>query len=150
MVGREVAMVIGWLRLLRRKDGGVCGTGVVDVGWVETLGFGRGVVTLGAGYIDGDGTFGVVVWVENISVSWRSASIWGFETGANGDAGCGCWSAAVKFFAASIAASVDNVVGMEDSCGKTLLFVLFVLRAFFYVHFVASVMLRCITDVPTI
>ena len=104
MVEREVATAIGRLRPLQRKDGGVCGAGAVAGGWVETLGFGRGVVTLGVGCIDGNGTFGVVIWAENISASWRIASIWGLETGANGDAGCECWSAAVKSFAASIAA----------------------------------------------
>ena len=118
MVGREVAMAIRRLRPLWRKYGGVCGTGVVAGGRVETLGFGRGVVTLGVGCIGGNSTFGVVLWAENIPASWRSASIWGLETGENGDTRCGCWSAVVKSFAASIAVSADYVVGMEDRCGK--------------------------------
>ena len=111
-------MAIGWLRPLRRKDGGVCGAGTDDDGWVETLGIGRGVVTPSVRDIDGNGTFGVVVWVANISVSWCSASSCGSETGVNGDAGCGCWSAAVKSFAASIAVSADDVVGIDTRCGK--------------------------------
>ena len=114
MVGREVSMSIGRLWLLRRKDGGVCGAGAGDGGRVETFGSGRGVVTLSVGCIGGDGTFGIVVWAANISASWCSASNWGFLMGANVDAGCGFWSAVVRSFAASIAASADNVVGMAE------------------------------------
>ena len=114
MVGREVVVVIGRLQPLRSKDGGFCGTGVDDGGWVETLGFGRGVAPPpGVNDIGGNGTFGVVVWAANIPSSWRSASSCRSETGVNGDAGCGCWSAAVNSFAASIAASADDVVGID-------------------------------------
>ena len=71
-------------------------------------------MAVGGRLIGGDGTLGAVVWVENISASWRSASSCGSETGANSDAGCRCRSAAIRSFAASIAASTDNVVGMDE------------------------------------
>ena len=88
-VGREVVMAISRLRPLRRKDGGGCGAGVDAGGWVETLGFERGVAPPGVRDIGDDGNFRVVVWAANILASWRNASSCGSETGANGDAGYG-------------------------------------------------------------
>ena len=150
MVGREVAMAIGWLRPLRRKDGGVCVADADDGGRVETFGFGRGVVTLGVGCIVGNGTFGVVVWAENISASWRSASSWGFETEVNGDAGA---DVGVRRSSLLLRPLLHRRtmwwawrIGEEKlpfSCCS------FCAR-FFCVNFVSSVMLRCITDVPSI
>ena len=54
----------------------------------------------------------------NIPASWRSVSSCGPETGANGDAGCGCQRAAVRSLADSIAASTEDVVGMDERYEK--------------------------------
>ena len=104
----------GWLRPLRRKDWESCGAADTAVGRDEVCGAIRGGMVAGGRCIGGDGTLGAVVFVSNISASWRSASSCGLETGANGDAGYGCRSVAVRSLADSIAASTEDVVGMDE------------------------------------
>ena len=114
LVGRAVLVEIGRLRPLQRNNGEVCVAGASGGGgWMDSFSFKCGDATLGVGCIGGDGTFGVVVWVAKISASWRSASNWVSLMWASSDAGCGCWRADVRSLAASMAASADNMVGME-------------------------------------
>ena len=114
LVGRAVLVEIGRLRPLRRNGGGVFVAGASGGGGqMDSFSFKRGDTTLGVGCVGGDGSFGVVVWVAKISTSWRSASNWVSLTGASGDDGCGCWRKDVRSLAASMAASADDMVGME-------------------------------------
>ena len=77
LIGRAALVEIGWLRPLRKNDGGVCVAGASGSGgWMDLFSFKCGDTTLGVGCIRGDGTFGVVVWVSKIVASWRSASNW--------------------------------------------------------------------------
>ena len=145
--GREVVVTTGWLQPLWRNDWGSCGASVAAVGWDVMCGATRGVMDPGGRVISGDGTLGAVVLVSNISASWCSVSSCGSETEANGDAGCGCCSAAIRSFADSIATSNDNVVGMEERRGKKHRSCYYFCACFCHIHFVALVILCSITDV---
>ena len=56
--------------------------------------------------------------LAKISACCRSAVSCASLIGENGVLGCGCCIAAVRSRAASIAASVDDVVGILNKCGK--------------------------------
>ena len=80
---------------------------------------------LGVGYFSVDGVRvgnpgGIVVdcWLAKISASWCRASRHVSLTGVRGDAGARCRRAAVRSWAAAIARSADDAVGITRVDGN--------------------------------
>ena len=75
--------------------------------------FGIGAGGLGGTTLGGDGVMPAVHVVKSLDSSWR-AFCWGWPKCANGAAGVGCRRASVRSPAAVIAASKEDVFGMEQ------------------------------------
>ncbi len=65
----------------------------------------------------GEGVGGMISWENIWDRAFKAARLVGPRM-ANGDAGAGLSRASVRAWAASVAASAEEVLGMGHSCGK--------------------------------
>ena len=146
--------ILGGVRCVVCTLGGVgsgaCVSGVVQSG---TLGGIRGVVGNCAGQADGStravSSLSGIVELK-MADSCRRACIWSLSNSRKGDAGVGRRSASVRILAASGALLADDVVSISMLCGENPTVRAMRSLLVFYVYCVASVMLWCIANLPTV